>query len=408
MPLSSTMGPTRTEVGMRLRKLCACGDAQLPVHRKALFLRFLCFLWPICVWAYNPGAAGRRTSVTDALNHATTFYYDDRGNVTTKIDALGGITSYSYYPDTDRVKFEVDHYGNVKSMAYDARGNVIVQTIGASASEDPANPTTGHTTRTTYNAFSAPTQITDPDGRVQTFGYDPATNNLLTHTVGVGGLQPSTSTYTYNADGTLDTITNALGNVTLHSYNYSFSNAAYSSAVKQTTVVVTDPSATTVLRTTRTVYDAQENMLAQIATRTLPGGGTEDVVTKYLYDSETASPPPSCRTARSARPATPASARPTAPSSGSQWPITRPAIPPAHGSPATLTTIVGTKPAPRTRMARAKAPASTSKTAASGRKTSSAGRLTSNTTRSVAFASRSTRTPPRRPPIIPILKRSMI
>ncbi len=274
---------------MRLRKLCACGDAQLPVHRKALFLRFLCFLWPICVWAYNPGAAGRRTSVTDALNHATTFYYDDRGNVTTKVDALGAQTTYNYYADTDRVRTEIDHYGNVKSMAYDARGNVTVQTMGASASEDPANPTTGFTTRTTYNAFSAPTQITDPDGRVQTFGYDPATNNLLTHTVGVGGPQPSTSTYTYNADGTLNTSTDALGNVTSHAYNYSFSDPAYPGAVKQVTTTISEllsPSAYTVLRITRTVFDAQENMLAQIATRTLPGGGTEDVVTHSFYDDE--------------------------------------------------------------------------------------------------------------------------
>jgi len=239
---------------------------------------------------------GRFEKVTDRLGHATTFYYDDRGNVTTKLDALGGQTTYSYYPDSDWVKLETDHYGNVKSMAYDARGNVTVQTMGASASEDPANPTTGFTTRTTYNALSAPTQITDPDGRVQTFNYDPVTNNLLSNTVGFGGPAPSTTTYSYNTDGTLGTITDALGNVTSHAYNYAFSDAAYPGAVKQITVTLTDPAGSagsdtsnasaTLLRTTRTLYDAQENMLAQIATRTLSAGGTEDVVTKYLYDSE--------------------------------------------------------------------------------------------------------------------------
>ncbi|MBI3885552.1 MAG: RHS repeat-associated core domain-containing protein [Opitutae bacterium] len=215
--------------------------------------------------------------------------------------------------------------GNVKSMAYDARGNVTIATMGAGTSDaarqredgapmarpqgwsdrvpvgrdeqqDPANPTTGFTTRTTYNALSAPTQITDPDGRVQTFNYDPATNSLLAHTLSPLSSQPSTTSYTYNPDGTLATITDALGNVTSHTYNYAFSDAAYPGAVKQITVTVTDPAGSagsdagnasaTVLRTTRTLYDAQENMLAQIATRTLSVGGTEDVVTKYLDDSE--------------------------------------------------------------------------------------------------------------------------
>lgn len=66
--------------------------------------------------------------------------------------------------------------------------------------------------------------------------------------------------------------------------------------MKQITVTLTDPAGSagsdagngsaTLLRTTRTLYDAQENMLAQIATRTLSAGGTEDVVTKYVYDAE--------------------------------------------------------------------------------------------------------------------------
>lgn len=240
------------------------------------------------VFARGIDATGRFEKVTDRLGKATTFYYDDRGNVTLKIDPLGAQTTFAYYPDSDRVKFETDHYGNVKSMAYDARGNVTVETVGASTSQDPANPTTGYTTRTTYNALSAPTQITDPDGRVQTFGYDPVTNNLLTHTIGAGGPAPATTTYHYNTDGTLDTVTDALGNVTSHAYNYSFSNAAYPGGVKQVTVTVTQAASlgAGVLRVTRTIYDAQENMLAQIATRTLPAGGTEDVITRYLYDAE--------------------------------------------------------------------------------------------------------------------------
>ncbi|MEO5961329.1 MAG: LamG-like jellyroll fold domain-containing protein, partial [Opitutaceae bacterium] len=247
---------------------------------------------------FNRGidATGRFEKVKDRLGNETTFYYDDRGNVTLKIDPLGAQTTFSYWPDSDRVKFETDHYGNAKSMAYDERGNVTVQTIGASLAENPAAPTTGHITRTTYNAQSAPTQIVDPDGRVQTFGYHATTNNLLTHTLGAGGTAPATTIYTYKSDGTLDTITDALGNVTSHTYDYAFSNGAYPGAVKQITVTVTDPAGAagsdpanataTVLRATRTLSDAQENQLAQIVTRTLPNSTSEDVVTRYLYDTE--------------------------------------------------------------------------------------------------------------------------
>ncbi len=229
-------------------------------------------------------STGRFEKIVDRLGKETTYYYDERGNVTLKIDPLGAQTSYSYYPDTDRVKFEVDHYGNVKSFAYDPRGNVIAETLGASTSEDPANPSTGYTTRTSYNDRSAPTQMTDPDGRVQTFNYDPATNNLLTHTIGAGGASPATTSYTYYSDGTLHTVTDALGTVTTHTYNNSYSSAAYPGAVKE--VVATVTAGSTVWRTTRTLHDAQENQVAQIVTRTLPDGSVEDVITRFVYDRE--------------------------------------------------------------------------------------------------------------------------
>ncbi len=228
---------------------------------------------------------GRFEKVTDRLGQATTYFYDERGNVTTKIDALGAQTTYSYYPDTDRVKLETNHYGTVKATAYDARGNVTVETMGANASDDPASPTSGFVVRTTYNDFSSPVQMTDPDGRVQVFAYDPVTNEPLSHTIGFGGAAPSTTTYHHNADGTIDSSTDALGNITSYAYDYSFTDSAYPGAVKQIIVTIRD-SANAVLRVTRSVYDLQENMLAQIVTRTLPGAGTEEVVTRYFYDAE--------------------------------------------------------------------------------------------------------------------------
>jgi RHS repeat-associated protein len=241
-------------------------------------------------------ASGRFEKVTDRLGNATTYYYDDRGNVVQKVDSLGAKTSFSYYADTDRVKFETDHYGNVKSFAYDVRGNVIAETIGASTSEDPAAPSTGQTTRTVYNDFSAPTQITDPQGRVQSFTYAAGTSNLLSHTLASGTAKAVTTRFTYASDGALSTVTDALGNVSSYSYDYAFSDAAYPGAVKQVTVMVKDPAGAagtdasnasdTLLRTTRYLYDAQENQVAQIAIRTLSDGTTQNIVTRFSFDKE--------------------------------------------------------------------------------------------------------------------------
>lgn len=249
--------------------------------------------------------AGRYERITDRLGRPTTYFYDERGNVTTKIDALGAYTTYDYYPDSDRVKFEEDHYGNLKAFAYDARGNVTREILGASRSEEPATATTGYITRTSYSAFSAPLSITDPDGRVQSFTYDPATQQLLTHTVGqlapgahaeIEAATPATTTYTYHPDGSLWTVTDALGNVTTTTYAYGYSDAAYPGAVKRVTTTVVDPvgalgsdpanASATTLRTTYAYHDAQENLLATVTPRTLADGGIEAIPTRHAYDAE--------------------------------------------------------------------------------------------------------------------------
>ena len=247
---------------------------------------------------FNTGvdSLGRFEKVADRLGNMTTYYYDDRGNVVEKIDPLNAATTYSYYSDSELVKYETDAYGNVKSFAYDARGDVTVETIGASTSEDPASPTTGYTTRTDYNDLAAPTLITDPDGRVQTFSYFSGTTNLQSNTIAYGTPEAATTNYTYNADGTIASMTDALGNATGYTYEYGVSDAAYPGAVKRVTVKVVDPagaagsdpgnSADLVLRTTQSYYDAQENLVAEVVTRTLADGTSQVVVTRYAYDKE--------------------------------------------------------------------------------------------------------------------------
>ena len=249
-------------------------------------------------------ATGRFERIEDRLGHETTYYYDDRGNVTLKIDPEGARTTMSYHPDSDWTRFETDHYGNSKSFAYDSRGNVTVETLGASLTDDPANPTTGYVTRTAYNNRGTPTGLTDPDGRLQTFTYDPASNNLLVHTTGLVDpslsqsltASPSATTFTYLDDGSIDTITDALGNVTQHTYRVPYGNASYPGSFKRVTLTVTDPAGAagsdpinvtdTVLRTSHTIYDGAEKALAEIVLRTLPDGSTEEIVTRHRYDAD--------------------------------------------------------------------------------------------------------------------------
>jgi RHS repeat-associated protein len=241
---------------------------------------------------------GRFERVKDRLGHETTYYYDSRGNILEKIDPEGGRTTYAYYPDSDREKFITDHYGNTTSKAYDARGNLISETLGASLTEDPANPATGYITRNNWTRTGGAitgrynlTSIVDPVGRTTSFEYLDVSGNITAHRFG-----DATTRYTYHLGGALATVTDALGNITAHTYTYGLSDPAYPGAVKRTTVTITDPAGAagsdpanatdTILRTTHSLYDAQENLLAQIAPRTLPDATTENIVTRYRYDAE--------------------------------------------------------------------------------------------------------------------------
>jgi len=228
---------------------------------------------------------GRFEKVTDRLGNPTTYWYDERGNITRKEDALGAASTFDYYPDSEHVKFEEDHLGNIRSFAYDARGNVTVETTGASRGDDPAAPSTGFSTRTEYNEYSAPTKITDPAGRTQTFSYYPGTANLHVHTVGAGSSEEASTTYAYYGDGTLKEVVDALSGKTAYSYNYSFSDKDWPGAVKETSITTTG-AGKELLRKSRMLFDAQDNLLADIATRTLPDGSTEEVVTRHVFDLE--------------------------------------------------------------------------------------------------------------------------
>jgi RHS repeat-associated protein len=124
------------------------------------------------------------------LRGAITYTYDNRGNVLTKTDELGHITSYTYDPN----------------------GNVASVTVPISAGVNA-------TTQYTYNSFGEVLTATDPLGKVTTNTYD-NNGNLLTVTTPApnGSTAASVTTFTYDTKGELLTIKDPLNNVKTLTY----------------------------------------------------------------------------------------------------------------------------------------------------------------------------------------------
>lgn len=170
---------------------------------------------------YGPQfAMTRQVQVTDSQNNQTTYTSALIGGLWLPIAVQGsgcstcsvrGNISYTYDSLGD-VQTRTDENGNVTSYSYDARGNIL--TVIA-----PISP--GHTATTTYtyNGFGEVLTSTDPLGNVTTNVYD-ANGNLLTVTTPAPGGSNSASVtqFTYDSKGELTTMTDPLGNQTHVTY----------------------------------------------------------------------------------------------------------------------------------------------------------------------------------------------
>jgi RHS repeat-associated protein len=165
---------------------------------------------------YGYPEAGGKTTVTDPLGNTETTEYDSRGLISGQIDANQHKTDYGY-DDLGRLKAITAADGGVTTYGYDTAGNVKTRT------DDNQ-----HTTTYDYDAAHRLKAITDPLSHIIGYDYDPDGNrekvtnargtvattaynaiNLPDSTVYSDGT-PSVS-FTYNADGTRKTITDATG-----------------------------------------------------------------------------------------------------------------------------------------------------------------------------------------------------
>ena len=210
------------------------------------------------------------SSKVSGRNVVTAYTWDEDHNlssVSQDASGLNATTVYGYDPVSGKPNNIVDPRGNITSMVYDPKGNLLElhAPIGSSTntynvagqlvrSEDPD----GYVTAREYDANGYLTRVYVPDTSIQTVMTYDVRGNLLTRTDPNG----STTSYTYDAIDRLKTVTDALGNATQFEYD-----------ANDNLVRTTDPAGTQ----TNFVYDAQDRLVTRI-----DGMGGQ---TQYTYDN---------------------------------------------------------------------------------------------------------------------------
>ncbi len=202
----------------------------------------------------------KRTIAVTLPSGATTLTaYNDRGKPIKHTDSLGRIRTYSY--DTYGRKIaETDPEGRTATFAYDELDRVTRRTDfqGRTTAMEYAELPNSCSSCT---LSSKPTRVTGPDGIVTEFLYDTA-GRLLSLTVAPGTPAQATTTYTYDDDDNLLTVTDPLGRVTRHTYDDD-----------KHRLTTTDPLG----RLTKWAYDD----FGRMSSETSPDGG----ITRYTYDA---------------------------------------------------------------------------------------------------------------------------
>lgn len=179
---------------------------------------------------YTYDANGNRLTETDANGNTTTFTYDANDQMLSETDALGNAMTYSYTANGRPLQV-VDPSGAELNFTYDANGNVteqrdangnLVQGFSINAAGDPSQITTAAgVTDIAYDTTGNITQIVKPNGAVETFTYDALGRRLTASVERTSGGTTSTETtsYTYDANDNLLTVTDPLGGVTTYAYD---------------------------------------------------------------------------------------------------------------------------------------------------------------------------------------------
>jgi len=247
------------------------------------------------VTEYHYDATGRRLYVTDPLqNSSGNTVYDITENKATVTDALGHPATY-YYDDLNRVIKVVDALGNYTETTYDENGNVATQvdklgreTRYTTAYQENPNLRIETTTYplgetiTIYDALGNRVKTIDQLGNQTEYTYN--TNGDLLTVTKVRDTEPDIviTTNVYDEKGNLLSTKDALDRITRYEYdqwnrrtamiNPELQRTEYVYDVLDRVVSVTGPEGTT-----QTFYDALGNVIERI--------DTHSRISKTSYDS---------------------------------------------------------------------------------------------------------------------------
>ncbi|HEY3567277.1 MAG TPA: DUF6531 domain-containing protein [Thermoanaerobaculia bacterium] len=184
-------------------------------------------------YRYDPDTLGR-TSAFDPNGHTMMWTYDGAGNLTSRTDGLGRLTTLTYNGLREVTSViepkQVNGQPVTATMTYDSAGNLLTRSAplldasGATTAtatttyhyDDPAHPgdvtsvtdANDHTTQLSYDAFGDLTSVTDAAGDMTTYGYDTGRGwrtSKVSPKGNVSGANPAdfTTTYAYDAYGRL-------------------------------------------------------------------------------------------------------------------------------------------------------------------------------------------------------------
>jgi RHS repeat-associated protein len=167
----------------RLEGLCSCGGGGSQVQ----------------TWTYDNQL--NVTNQTDALNHTRTFTYDTNGNRLTETDATGTVT-YTYN-GFGQVLTRTNQLGGVTTITYDPLGNPLT-------AKDALNNTTAFT----HDSHGLPLTVTDARGKVTTYTWD--AHGRMTQSKDALN---QTTDFAYDARARLTSVTNALNETISYQYD---------------------------------------------------------------------------------------------------------------------------------------------------------------------------------------------
>jgi RHS repeat-associated protein len=167
--------------------------------------------------AYDTAATHDLTKLIDQLGNVTTYQYDSQGHQTAKIDALGKYTTMTYYPSgaaagllqsvTDPLNhtttYSYDNYRRL-SVVTDALLHATTYTYDANGNPSTTTDALGHMSTTLYDALGRQTGSIDALGNRNTVTYDAA--GLQLTTTDAAGMQTSTVYDTSNRGLVVDSI----------------------------------------------------------------------------------------------------------------------------------------------------------------------------------------------------------